>query len=332
MMDDIEDPPYDLWDHRFAVEPPLPLTVVAAAGGFVMAAGGALLVIDPGERALRKRDLEPGPAPAAVAIEPWAPHRQALAVGGTVSVFEGPWPGDPILDFVLSDPTDAVTHLGWARHAGESRLYLRQRSGQVSRIGMGGLAEVMNTPHASAIGADADGVLGLISLLPDDEANAWILPVEATSWDIRSLTMVPVGSDGDAASNWTVQLSVCGKAFAFSLDEWGAMVSWEENEDDSKHFELPPTVFEGPLAFGSERVLFAAYNVEGQVRILRYERNVGVTCIARFGVGDDWEGVPATVTSLAWDASRRSLWAASPELGLIEMTEPSEQAKKYRLN
>jgi hypothetical protein len=79
----------------------------------------------------------------------------------------------------------------------------------------------------------------------------------------------------------------------------------------------------GPIAFQNDQVIFAAYNVEGQVRILRHARHGGITRIARFGVGEDWKGIPATVTGLAWDEERRVLWAASPELGLIKLTEPA---------
>ena len=104
-------------------------------------------------------------------------------------------------------------------------------------------------------------------------------------------------------------------------------MSWKEHQDDTLHFVSAPAVFQGPIAFQSDQAIFAAYNVEGQVQILRYARHGGVTRIARFGVGEDGEGIPATVTGLAWDAERRALWAASPELGLIELTEPRPAAK-----
>jgi len=328
----IEEPPDDLWDHRFALDPPAAVRVLDAATGFVVAAGDALYVIDAGEHGIRKRDLPPGALVRAVAVEPWAPFRQAVASRGQVGVFAGPWPGEPILELRLSDPDDDATHLAWVRHDGESMLYLRQRSGRVSRIGMAGTSEVVTTPNAAAIAADADGVLALVTLLPPEEAGAWILPAGATAWDTRCLTTIPVGDEDDPAQDWRVYLTVRGSAVAFSMDEWSAAVSWEDDEDESKHFQSPPAVFYGPIAFQSERVIFAAYNVEGQVRVLRHERDGGVTRIARFGVGDDWEGTAATVTALAWDESRETLWAASPELGLIALTEPSASAKRYRMN
>ena len=100
------------------------------------------------------------------------------------------------------------------------------------------------------------------------------------------------------------------------------------HRDVTQHFEIPPVVFQGPIAFQGERILFAAYNVEGQVNLLRFVRGGGVTRIARFGLDDAREGTPATVTGLAWDEERRALWAASPELGLLRLTEPKAAKKK----
>jgi hypothetical protein len=104
-------------------------------------------------------------------------------------------------------------------------------------------------------------------------------------------------------------------------------VSWEADKDEGNSFVSPPGVFMGPIAFQNERVIFAAYNVEGQVNVLRHARNGGLTRIARFGVGEDWTGVAATVTGIAWDEERRALWAASPELGLIKLSEPRKAGR-----
>ena len=84
-----------------------------------------------------------------------------------------------------------------------------------------------------------------------------------------------------------------------------------------------PAVFHGPVAFRSDKEIFAAYNVEGQVNVRRHIRGQGVTRIARYGLDDTWQGTEATVTSIAWDEERRTLWAASPELGLMALTQPS---------
>jgi hypothetical protein len=82
-------------------------------------------------------------------------------------------------------------------------------------------------------------------------------------------------------------------------------------------------VFQGPIAFQTESVIIGAYNVAGQVHVLRWERGGSFTRIARFGLDDDWKGTEVTVTSIAWDDERRALWVASPELGLLKLEEPA---------
>ena len=129
-----------------------------------------------------------------------------------------------------------------------------------------------------------------------------------------------------------------GRSFAFSTEALdieycgAAEVSWEEEEEDGDStFESPPGVFQGPIAFQSERVIIGAYNVEGQVHVLRWERGGSFTRIARFGLDDDWKGTEVTVTSIAWDDERRALWVASPELGLLKVEEPA-QGKRTSAN
>jgi len=277
-------------------------------------------MIRPGAQRVRSRDLPADFGVIAVAAEPWSPFRLAISSHERIGVYTGHRPYDPVLDLQLSGPEHDATHLAWVRHDGESMLYLRQRSGTVSRIGMTGTNETVNTPHASAIAADEDGVLALLSLFPPDDAQMWMLPVDAKEWDFRILVNIPTGDD---VKDWALFLAVHGKAAAFSMDDMSADVTWEENEDESRHFDSPPAVFHGPLAFESDTVVYAAYNVEGLVNVLRHVRGGGVTRIARFGVDDNWEGVPATVTQIAWDSERRVLWAASPELGLIKLTAPA---------
>jgi hypothetical protein len=323
-----DDPPDDFWEWSFALDPATPVRAVSAAGGLVVAAGDALHMLRPGAQRLRSRDLPADFGVNAVAAEPWSPFRVAIASHTRVGIYTGHRPYDPVVDLRFSGPEFDATHLAWVRHDGESMLYLRQRGGEVSRIREGGTSENLTCPNAAAIASDAKGVFGLITLVPADSAEVWLLPEGAKAWDTRIMTTIPVGDD---AKDWLVHLAVRGPAVAWSMDDWSANVSWEEHEDEDEHFDSPPGVFYGPIAFQSEGVIFAAYNVEGQVRVLRHVRHGGVTRIARFGVGEDWEGIPATVTGLAWDDERRVLWAASPELGLIRLTEPSAAERKKKI-
>lgn len=329
----IEEPPDDPWNVSLVLDPPSPVRLVSAAGGLVVAAGRSLHMFHPGARRIRSCDLPPDGEVAAVAVEPWHPYRVAVASPTSLSVFTGHRPYEPIVDLRLRGQELRATHLAWARHDGETMIYIRRAGGEIMRLKLEqGSTDVLQCPTAAAVASDERGVLALAALVPGEDANVgevWVLPAGETAWDTRWVDFTLT----EDLREWHVHLAVHGSAVALSTSNLGddivgfAMVSWEKDEEDAHHFASPPSVFQGPIALQDDRVIFAAYNVEGQVRVLRHVREGGVTRIARFGVADDWvSGSPATITGLAWDRERRALWAASPELGLIKLTEPAKRA------
>jgi hypothetical protein len=325
----IESPPDDFWTVSFVLDPPAPVHHVSAAGGLMIAAGASLHMLRPGSNRLRSRELPPDLEILAIAAEPWSPYRLAISSPKSVGIYTGHRPHEPVFTIDLAGEERSVTHLAWSRHDGKTVLYLRQRKGEVLQINLDDTTTgTLTGPVVEAIAGDAKGVLAMINLSPVEPANvgdAWILPVGAKEWTMR---WVDCGS-GDDGTTWTVHLAVCGAAMAYSIVpadpiEYcaSALVSWEEEKDEHHSFDMAPGVFQGPIAFQNERVIFGAYNVEGQVNVLRWVRNGSFTRIARFGLDDEWKGTEATVTGIAWDEERRALWAASPELGLIKLTEP----------
>ncbi len=337
----MSDSPQDaFWDVGFALDPPSPVRFVSAASGLVIAAGAALHMLRPGSRRLRSRELPPDVEILAIAAEPWSPYRLAISTPTSVGVYTGHRPYAPAMNIAIDAPEHAATHLAWGRRDGQVLLHLRQRHGEVVQVNLDdGATGTYPDTLVAAIAGDAKGVLAMINLDPKADANvgdAWILPVGAKQWTMR---WVDCATD-DAPEEWRTHLVVHGAAMAYSRDPFDstenmghAEVSWEpEDEDESLSFESPPGVFMGPIALQNERVIFAAYNVEGQVNVLRHVRDGGVTRIARFGLDDEWNGTEATVTGLAWDEERSALWAASPELGLIKLTEPRPARAKASPN
>ena len=303
---------------------------VSAAGGLVIAAGASLHMLRPGSQRVRSRALPPDLEVLAIAAEPWSPYRLAIASATSVGIYTGHQPHQPVREMQYTDPELAATHLAWSRSDGATVLYLRQRTGEVARINVDAASADTFTgwPPIAAVAGDAGGAVAMMNLVPVEPAtvgDAWILPAGATESTRRWVDCEP----SDDEPPCTVHLAVHGGAVAYSIDpidplDYGghAETSWEDgDEDGDSSFEMAPGVFMGPIAFASEREIFAAYNVEGQVNVLRHVRNGSFTRIARFGLDDAWEGTPATVTGLAWDEERRALWAASPELGLIKLTE-----------
>jgi hypothetical protein len=315
-----------------AVDPPSPVRLVSAAGGLVIAVGASLHMLRPGSRRIRSRALPPEGEVVAVAAEPWSPFRLAIATRMSVGVYTGHLPYEPVFNIMMETPEVAATHVAWSRREGKTVLYVRQRSGQVMMTILEDRSVgTLTGPRVAAIAGDPSGVFATIDLEPEAPAtvgDAWLLPVGATKWTTRW-----VDCGGYDETKAKVHLAVHGAAVAYSIEPLdlehfgGAEVSWEEEDDDddeSLSFEHPPGVFLGPIVFQSERVIFGAHNIEGRVDVLRWARNGSFTRIARLGLDDDWKGTEATVTGIAWDDERRALWAASPELGLIKLTEPGK--------
>lgn len=317
----IINPPDAPWGCRFALPSPSPVRLVSAAAGLVVAVGSSLHMLRPGSERLRSRPLPPDFEAIAVAAEPWSPFRYAVATSSTVSIYTGHRPYTPEVELHVQGPEARATHLAWARHDGESMLCLRQANGNVSRLRPDIQShDVLSVPVIHAIASDVDGVLALAALQPEPPANVgdvMILPKGSKEWAFRWVDWTILSEDDELPFH----LAVRGEAVALATDAPQTMVSWEEAEEDGGHFETPPCIFGGPIAFAGDGVLIAAYNVEGKVNVLRHVRGGGATRIARFGRDDNWKGTAATVTGLAWDDERRALWVASPELGLIELTE-----------
>ncbi len=323
----IEHPPDAFWEQSVALGPASAVRTVVAAGGFVAAAGEGLHVLRPGAERLRSPAIAPGERIAVVAVEPWSPFRLAVAWAGHVGIYAGHRPHEPVLSLTFTDQGHDATHLAWARDPGGIKLFVRRKGCEVLRVDPEGTQETLSLANTVAIAADESGALALLASEPDD-AVVWIMPAESVTGQPRSLSSGLEQDEDDPTDH--VHLALHGPAVAYSygastVETVGvAEVSWRppKGEDDDPSFTDAPAVFFGPLALQSAEVVYAAYNVEGQVNVLRWVKDGGVTRIARFGLDDAWEGTPATVTGIAWDGARRALWVASPELGLIRLHAP----------
>jgi hypothetical protein len=282
----------------------------------VIAGGDELLVMRPAAENILTRKMPPAIGSAVVVIaEPWAPRRFAVATRGRISVFEGREPEVPTVQLDLAKPEYDATHLAWLRENGESVLYFRRRDGEVGRLWVDrGVEDVIDCPPMAAIASDESGALALLTLVPGEE-NVWVS--QEGGFEVRPLTTVPVGDD------LHVHLAVRGAAVAYSLDDcWGTYVSWDREQD----FDRCEALWGGPIAFQGDDALFGAYCVETNASIFRETRDGTTARIADIeaeGVGP-WQERSLLITALAWDASRRTLWGASPQAGLIRSREPAK--------
>jgi hypothetical protein len=179
----------------------------------------------------------------------------------------------------------------------------------------------LDLPSAAAITSDAKGMVAMIAGV-GDEMEVYVSS-DGEHFTPRYMTVIPDDEDG-----LPMYLAVAGDAVAYSMgDGWGTFVSWEAEGD----FQMCAELRGGPIAFqtGSGGVaLFGAYSDEEGGAIVRVTREGVATRIAELEArGED---APLGISALAWDESRRRLWAASPQAGLLVSVEPG--AKKMVLS
>ena len=322
----------DCWVGGFVLDPSRPVNDVCAAGGLVVTGGAGLAMLRPGAQNVLSRDLPPGLVVRAVAVEPWTPRRFAIAATGRLTVFEGQAPDEPCVEVKFHDPSIETTHLAWTRQEGRSVVYYRRKDGEVGRVWLDrGELETIDAPPMDAIASDDSGVMAMISMGGGDAdaADVWTSR-DGKAWDTRTLTTTLDAPVGEQAR---VHLAVYGEAIAYSVGSlesaWGTLVSWDSRQDLFESCEFPSG---GPVAFHSGAALFATYHDDVGASILRLPRGGAAERIAQISDEDEHAAVAPRIEALAWDASRRALWAASPQVGLLQSSEPGGDRKNRVLS
>jgi hypothetical protein len=300
------------------LDPARPVRDVSVGGGLLVAGGDALHMLRPGAVRPALRELPQDAGLAAVAVEPWAPFRYAIAARGLLQIFSGRDPDERLFELGFTEQKAEPTHLAWTRHGGETMLYLRGRDSKLRRFRPGLPAiEELESPPIAAIAADASGVLATIDVLGDQDA---CISRDGTGWDCRPLTTIPV-ADGD--DDLHIRLAVSGGAIAYSVDGMGTYVSWAPGAE----FERCDGLMWGPIAFHGDDALLCAYSVEATSRVARRTRQGETTLI--FELETAWTPDAAMeISAIAWDASRRTLWGASPGAGLLMAKQPGAGGAK----
>jgi len=314
-----------------------PVRDVSGAGGLVVAgSASALLMVRPGTQTCKARpqlgDL-PGPA-VAVAAEQARPWRYAVACAGGIAMMG--LPGDQMLTLTSTTPEIQVTHMAWARFlAGREQtvLYLRWTDGAVGRVRLDlGTIEHLHVLPMDAIASDANGVLAMVAVRrPAGDAHAlWTrdgIRLEERPVQPGPSALAQPAGEPKSDPETRVHLAVADEAIAYAIGGQGAHVSRGIDEDFSACEELAQA---GPLAFHGTAASAALFGVVRSAAVCAIDR-------AEAGEARDVQRVVEIVAdspdsprieALQWDASRRALWAASPQAGLTRVDEPGAGGHK----
>ena len=112
---------------------------------------------------------------------------------------------------------------------------------------------------------------------------------------------------------------------AFSIGGGGAYVSRGDDDPFTRCDDLAaagPLEFEGP---SPDAALFGAIADGHAGAIVRVDRAGAAMRLAEYG-SDGADRIE--VASLSWDASRQTLWGASPQAGLVTQASPAAKRGK----
>lgn len=304
----------DAWEGAFLMNPPRPVHAVACAGGRVVAGGHELYLMRAGTDRLAARKLPEsmtGPA-LAVAAEPHAPWRIALAPqSGGLHIFEAE--GD-VIELRRDPPnTEAcATHLAWE----PSGLHARWDDGSFSRIRSVGdqdyVVSVVVSLSIDALASDGRGSVVALSIDP-------LTVFRFRGGDVCDSTFFSM----DLPEGAPVWLAAAADQVAFSVGGYGTYRS-----DASGLGLCEAHEGGGAIAFQGTRAnaaLLGAMTVGALCSVVRMELDGSARRVFEL---EATGCPPAQMCALAWDEPRLTLWAASPEVGLMRHT--PRAARKQR--
>jgi len=305
----------DIWKGGFVLDGVRDVYSVDVRDGLLIAGGAELFQVRPGAEGIQKRPLpsELGEGPVSVtAVERRPGRRYAAATYGAIVIFAG----DQLLR--LGGRVPHTTHLAWGSMGEASTLYIL-RADEVALQMKPDLSDMGEIPleGVAALASDDAGTVALIVAATEDVARAYVTK-DGEQFLYRGL---PEDIDIDGH----VHLAVAGMAVAFATEGGGVWLSRGQADPFVRCIELGDG---GPLAFegGSEQAaLFGAVHEAAMTSIVRIEPGGAAMRIAELA---SEELAPPQLSALAWDASRRRLWAASPDAGLLSSSAPASKGGK----
>jgi len=307
----------DAWEMGPAFDKTGSIFSVSAHAGRVLVGGHKLHRLRAGDQSWQQRDLPPKVGMAwNAAQEPWAPWRQAVASEEGVAIFLGK-EGDGRIAHVRPKGRDTyVTNLAWGRVGQRSALFVLWDNGEVVRLfPEKGEQDILALPPIAALAGDGNGSVGMLAweeltvYVTDGSQKARFRRIEFTKdW----YDALPETIDSP------FHLAVAGKAVALSVGWEGAFVT---RDIETKPFEkCEPLSLAGALCFegpSSDAALYGSVNTESLTSIVRVDASGHAV---RLGDLLPPRGAAVPFDEIAWDASRRRVYAVHRQAGLVVAT------------
>jgi hypothetical protein len=303
----------EAWSGGFALPTPGWTSCVTASGGTVLAAGEQLYLLRRGATTLGTRELPAGIGDAvAVGVDPRRRDRMVVVCAFGLVIFDGP-------SLAVARNRDTETEfaeLAWGPATSKrgSDLYILRNDDAVLRLspGVEGFDE-LDLPPVVAMTSDEKGQLTYASFDEDD----WSLDVHvhaSSGLELRHTVEAPAVMEG-------VYLARAGSALAVGVENdrvWLTRCVTESGLSRVEALSGGPVTFEGT---DTASALFGVNIEEKMTGLIRVDANGDATRIGELGVRDS-EKTPPDVQQLAWDSTRKTLWAAAGAAGLLSSTAP----------
>lgn len=316
----------DAWELGPAFEKTGSIYSVSAHSGRVLVGSQGLYRLRAGAQGWQYRTLPERISSAwNVAQEPWAPWRQAVASEEGVAIFLGNEGHGKIAHVRPIDADVYVTNLAWGRVAGgRSALFVLWANGEVVRLyPEKGAQDVLALPPAAALAGDGSGSVAMFSW---EEQAVYV----TEGGDKLHFRVVGFPRDWYEALPDPIDvpfhLAVAGKAVALSVGWEGAFVT---RDVESLPFEKCEALsLAGALAFEGttpDSALFGAVCTDAFTSIVRVDASGHA---ARIGDMETDGGRAWPFDEIAWDSTRRRIFAVHRQAGLVVATAPDAKGGK----
>lgn len=317
--------PGDTWDGGFLFEKVQPVQSIEARGGMVVAGGDDFYMLKPADESWRSRPPPEDIGPMfLVAAEPRGDRRYAVVSEAMLAVFFKGKEGDQILRLKPTDPRWGVTHLAWGGKEGACSLYVLRQDATLMRM-RPDLSDIdtLEVDEMSALASDDDGTVAMVAI--DEEESRVYVTRDGLEMSYRPVNH-PIPLDT------RVDIAVAGDTVALVVDEQYVLLSrgleapFERvaalDSPEGSGWKTGPIAFQGTAA---DAALLCGRWENDLVRIMRVDASGAATSILEMGGTETLD--PPEIAALSWDATRQTLWGASPYTGIFRCVAPTAKGK-----
>ena len=322
----------DGWRFDWVFDELMEVNSIEARGGMVVAVGGKIHRLGPGDKEWKVRTPIEGPGSIidAVAVEPRGARRHAIAPLSPSPYICVVAEGDALLRPMHLPRskrwpwTTIVSRLAWGGVEGPSVLWVLTHYGMLRlKPDLSGF-EPLDVETVNGLASDETGVVAMATR----EGGEQRVHVTRDGMKLASRTM-----NDEMPANARMQLAVADTSVVVVVD-WAYVLSSRTLEAPFARIEVGQVARKGGWKFGpvafegtsSDAALFCCRWSGREAGILRVDPSGATTSILEFAATETH--VAPSFVSVSWDVSRQMLWGALRDVGIFTFVPPGAKGKE----